>query len=46
MNYKLLTIKIIVASKALRNKVCVWFNQLARGIYEILKQVHTGIKKY
>lgn len=46
MDYKLLTIKIIEASKSLRNKVCIWFNQLARGIYEILKQAHTGIKEY
>lgn len=43
---KLLIIKIIEASKSLRNKVCIWFNQLARGIYEILKQAHTGIKEY
>lgn len=43
---KLLIIKIIEASKSLRNKVCVWFNQLARGIYEILKMAHSGIKEY
>ena len=43
---KLLIIKIIEASKSLRNKVCVWFSQLARGIYEILKKAHTGIKDY
>ena len=43
---KLLIIKIIEASKSLRDKVCVWFNQLARGIYEILKMAHSGIKEY
>ena len=43
---KLLIIKIIEASKSLRNNVCVWFNQLARGIYEILKMAHSGIKEY
>ncbi len=43
---KLLIIKIIEASKSLRNKVYVWFNQLARGIYEILKMAHSGIKEY
>jgi len=46
MDNKLLIIKIIEASKSLRNKVCVWFSQLARGIYEILKKAHTGIKEY
>lgn len=46
IDHKLLIIKIIEASKSLRNKVCVWFNQLARGIYEILKRAHTGIKEY
>jgi len=46
MDNKLLIIKIIEASKSLRNKVCLWFSQLARGIYEILKKAHTGIKEY
>ena len=35
MDKKLLTIKIINRSKPLRNKVLVWFYQMARGIKEI-----------
>ena len=46
MDKKLLTIKILERSKSLRNKVCVWFSQISRGISEILKYVHTGIKVY
>lgn len=46
MNYKLLTIKILERSKSIRNKVLVWFNQISRGISEILKYAHTGIKEY
>jgi uncharacterized protein (UPF0297 family) len=43
---KLLTIKIIEASKSLRNKVIVWLSQMARGIKEILSFCHTGIKEW
>ena len=43
---KLLVIKIIEASKSLRNKVIVWLSQIARGIKEILKYCHTGIKEW
>lgn len=43
---KLLVIKIIEASKSLRNKIIVWLSQMARGIKEILKYCHTGIKKW
>lgn len=46
MNKKLLTIKILERSKSIRNKVLVWFNQISRGMGEILKYAHTGIKKY
>lgn len=46
MNKKLLTIKILERSKSIRNKVLVWFNQISRGMSEILKYAHTGIKKY
>lgn len=46
MNKKLLTIKILEKSKSIRNKVLVWFNQISRGISEILKYAHTGIKEY
>ena len=44
MDKKLLTIKILERSKSLRNKVCVWFSQISRGISEILKYAYTGIK--
>lgn len=43
---KLLTIKIICASKSLKNKVIVWLSQIARGIKEILKYAHNGIKEW
>lgn len=43
---KLLVIKIIEVSKSLRNKVIVWLSQIARGIKEILKYCHTGIKEW
>lgn len=46
MDKKLLTIKILERSKALKKKVIVWFNQIARGINEILKYAHTGIKDW
>lgn len=46
LDCNLLTIKIIEAAKALRNKVVVWSSQLARGISEILKYAHNGIKEY
>ena len=43
---KLLTLKIIYASKSLRNKIIVWISQMARGIKEILSYCHTGIKEW
>ena len=43
---KILVIKIIEASKSLRNKVIVWLSQISRGIKEILKYCHTGIKEW
>jgi len=43
---KLLTIKIIYASKSLRNKAVVWLSQIARGMKEILKYAHEGIKRW
>ena len=43
---KLLVIKIVEASKSLRNKVIVWLSQISRGIKEILKYCHTGIKEW
>ena len=46
MDKKLLSIKIIERSKSLKRKVIVWLSQMARGISEILKYAHTGIKEY
>lgn len=46
MDKKLLSIKIIYASKSLRQNAIVWLNQFARGIKEILKYAHEGIKKW
>ena len=46
MDRKLLTMKIIEASKSLRNKVIVWLSQMARGIKEILSYCHTGVKEW
>lgn len=46
MDLNLLAIKIIEASKSLRNKVIVWYSQLARGVSDILKYAHTGVKEY
>ena len=45
MDKKLLTIKIINRSKSLKNKVLVWFYQMARGIREILSYAKKGIKE-
>ena len=46
MDKKLLTIKIIERSQSLRNKVIVWMSQIAKGIKEILKYAHKGIKEW
>lgn len=43
---KLLVMKIIEASKSLRNKVIVWLSQISRGIKEILRYCHKGIKDW
>lgn len=37
---------ILKESKSLKNKVYLWFYQLARGIYNILKLARTGIRKW
>ena len=42
----LLTIKIIYASKSLREKSIVWLSQIARGIKNILEYAHEGIKRW
>ncbi len=46
MENKLLSIKIIYASKSLRKNAIVWLSQFARGIKEMLKYAHEGIKKW
>lgn len=46
LDNKLLTIKIIYASKSLKQTSIVWLSQIARGIREILKHCHTGIKEW
>ena len=42
----LLTTKIIYASKSLKEKAIVWLSQIARGIKEMLKYAHEGIKRW
>ena len=44
INKNLLPIKIIYASKSLKEKSVVWLSQMARGIKKILEQAHEGIK--
>ncbi len=46
MNHKLLSIKIIEASKSIRRKVIVWISQFARGIGKILENAKTGIREW
>lgn len=46
MDKKLLTIKIILRSKSLRNTILVWMSQISRCMKEILKFAHKGIKEY
>lgn len=38
--------KIIKESNSLRDKVFLWFYQLARGIYRILSMAKTGIREW
>lgn len=46
INKNLLTLKIIYASKSLKEKAIVWLSQIARGIKEMLSYAHTGIRKW
>ena len=46
INKKLLTIKIIYASKSLKDKAIVWLGQIAKGIKKILECAHEGIKSW
>jgi len=43
---KLLLIKIIYASKSLKDKSIVWLSQIAKGIKNILSYAHNGIKEW
>lgn len=43
---KLLTIKILYASKSLKDKSIVWLSKIARGIKNILAYAHTGIRDW
>jgi len=46
MDNRLLSIKIIYASKSLKQDAIVWLSQFARGIKEMLKYAYEGIKKW
>ena len=46
MDKNLLTIKIIYASESLKDKAIVRLSQIARGIKNILKYAHKGIKEW
>lgn len=46
MDNKLLTIKILYASKSLKQNSIVWLSQIARGIKNILAFAHNGIKEW
>jgi hypothetical protein len=46
MDKKLLSIKIIEASKSIRKKVIIWMSQFSRGIKNILSYAHTGIREW
>ena len=45
INIKLLGIKLVYASQSLREKVVVWFSQLARGLSRTLREARTGISE-
>ena len=46
INKNLLTIKIIYASKSLKQKSIVWLSQIARGFKNILALAHEGIREW
>lgn len=46
MDKKLLSIKILEASKSIRRKVIVWISQFARGIGKMLENAKTGIREW
>ena len=46
IDFKLLIIKIIEASKYIKTKAIVWYGQISRGIKNILAYAHEGIRKW
>ena len=46
INKNIMTIKIIYASKSLKETAIVWLSQIARGIKKILAYAHEGIKSW
>lgn len=46
INTKSLSIKIIEASKSLKRKAIMWLSQIERGIKEMFKYAHSGIKEW
>lgn len=46
INRKLLVIKMIERGKSIKEKVCLWYYQISRGMKEILKYAHNGIKEF
>jgi len=46
MNKNLLILKILYAGKSLKEKSIIWISQISRGIKEILKLAHEGIRKW
>lgn len=46
MKKRLFVQKIIKESRSLKEKVCLWYYQIARGTYNILKQTKSGIREW
>ena len=46
INKKLLVIKMIERGKSLRGRTYLWYYQISKGIKEVLKYAHNGIKEY
>lgn len=46
VNEKLLVIKMIERGKSIKNKSSMWYYQISKGIKEILKYAHNGIKEF
>lgn len=45
-DYKFSPLTIQERAKSIRNKVLIWFNQVSRGIKEMLSYAHTGIREW